>query len=95
MPFYRFDKLILDRFDVQTGLLQPSLTMFETAPPSRTRITLELMESLRLVRLDRLEPPSINSSNGHLDDKAEDHAQQGQIIYAHVIPAISAAACIA
>lgn len=42
------------RFNPQTGLLNPSLVFFERAPPSHTRIVLQVLEALRLVKLERL-----------------------------------------
>lgn len=53
-------RLAYDRYDAKTDLLRPSLTMFEKPPPPQTRITLEILALLRLVRLDRLEPPESN-----------------------------------
>jgi hypothetical protein len=71
-------ELTRGRFNTETGLLEPSSTMFERAPPMRTRIALEVLELLRLVRLDRLEPTESSKSNG-----ISSHAsrpRRGQII---------------
>ncbi|CAD6572102.1 MAG: tunicamycin resistance protein [Tremellales sp. Tagirdzhanova-0007] len=48
----------LPAYDASSGLLGPSLTMFERAPPAKTRITLRVLEFLRLVRLDRIDVPT-------------------------------------
>ncbi|KAL7418766.1 tunicamycin resistance protein [Cryptotrichosporon argae] len=47
----------LPHYNTKTGLLEPSLTLFEKVPPAKTRLTLEALELVGLVRLDRLDPP--------------------------------------
>ncbi|OXG20135.1 UDP-N-acetylglucosamine-dolichyl-phosphate N-acetylglucosaminephosphotransferase [Cryptococcus neoformans Tu401-1] len=46
----------LPSFDAETGLLHPSRVIFENPPPTKTRITLKILEFLRLVRLERSKP---------------------------------------
>jgi UDP-N-acetylglucosamine--dolichyl-phosphate N-acetylglucosaminephosphotransferase len=41
-------------YDAKTDLLHPSRVEFPKPPPLRTRIILEILEFLRLVRLERL-----------------------------------------
>lgn len=41
------------RYDAESGLLFPSRTVFESPPPLLTRLVLQLLEFLRLTRLER------------------------------------------
>nr|XP_031863509.1 uncharacterized protein CI109_000759 [Kwoniella shandongensis]KAA5530581.1 hypothetical protein CI109_000759 [Kwoniella shandongensis] len=66
----------LPSYDSDNGLLNPSRVMFEKPPPARTRITLEILEFLRLVRLERL-PVRRNPDN---KSQLKSPAKAGQII---------------
>lgn len=46
----------LPSFDAETGLLHPSRVVFEKPPPTKTRVVLQILEYLRLVRLERSKP---------------------------------------
>ena len=59
----------MDRYDPKTDKLGPSLSVFERPPPFKTRITLQILELLHLVRLERVDfkhnrPMTRTVSNG-------------------------------
>jgi len=53
----------LPSYDAGTGLLDPSLTVFEKPPPAKTKVTLRVLELLRLARVDRKEGQIVSSTN--------------------------------
>ncbi|WVQ80861.1 hypothetical protein IAT38_002968 [Cryptococcus sp. DSM 104549] len=52
----------LPAFNKDTGLLSPSKVVFTSPPPAKTRITLEILELLHLVKLERSAPPTAQST---------------------------------
>ncbi|KAK1926073.1 putative UDP-N-acetylglucosamine-dolichyl-phosphate N-acetylglucosaminephosphotransferase [Papiliotrema laurentii] len=69
----------LPRYDSQTDLLHPSVTLFERPPPAKTRIVLEILSFLRLVRLERIphrENAVAKTSSAHLQKTSK----KGQIV---------------
>jgi UDP-N-acetylglucosamine--dolichyl-phosphate N-acetylglucosaminephosphotransferase len=52
-------------YDAKTDLLHPSRVEFQLPPPLHTRIVLELLEFLRLVRLERIPAAKDKGSASH------------------------------
>jgi UDP-N-acetylglucosamine--dolichyl-phosphate N-acetylglucosaminephosphotransferase len=51
-------------FNVETGLLEPSLTVFDEPPTVKTKIVLHILELLRLTRIERAGPESESDTAG-------------------------------
>ena len=77
-------RLMTARLDERTGLLGPSLTMFEKAPLARTKLTLEILETLQLVELGRINPIQLASqgvtSKSNEVSNGTERRPRGQII---------------
>jgi hypothetical protein len=71
------------RFDPSSGLLRPSLVLFEEPPPLHTKVVLRILEALHLVKLERVPIPTPSGTNASTTGKpplSDQSAGTGQIV---------------
>jgi UDP-N-acetylglucosamine--dolichyl-phosphate N-acetylglucosaminephosphotransferase len=69
------------RYEEQTDKLYPSVASFEEPPPLKTRLTLEILELFRLVRLERSPPPQYQTADkSGIGARRSRRRQKGRIV---------------